>query len=792
MVVAIDGPAGAGKSTLAGLVSGRLGYLNLNSGNFYRAVTLRVLDDGADPDDPGLVVQAARGLDIRVDGDRYFVGGVDRTDDLHTDRVDRWVARHSAIPELRREINRRLRQIANDRDVVMEGRDITTVVFPDAEVKIYLDASIDARTERRLNQGTSRLDRDEIRKSLSERDHIDRNKPEGKLEIDSRALYLDSSVLTIDEVYEKVLSVIRIRSFTRSSMPAMTEKPANSPETSRTAPLQDELQEQYLKNLDELEEGQLVQGVVVELTADQVFVDVGYKSEGKVALSEFASPPKIGDTVQVVLLKKENRAGELIVSKQKADEKLFWKNLRTAFQDHQPIQGTISKVVKGGFEIALGFEVTAFNPISKIDVRRATEPETYLGMKTNFYIERLYSENRVNVILSRRGWMEEDAAKRKTEFFEKIKVGDDVDGIVKSFTSFGAFIDLGGFDGLLHINDMSWGHAVRPKDYVNKGDTIRVKVIKIDPAEQKINLSLKHFSDDPWQHFEEKYHVGDTVRGTVTKLADFGAFIEVEEGIEGLAHISEFSWVKRIKHPKEMLTPGDQVDVMILAYNLEQNRLSLGLKQVTQNPWDEVASKYPAGMRLTRKVVQITNAGAFIELEDGIDGFLPSEELSWTKKIKNPGSVLKEGEDIEVAVLESDPSNRNIILSVKELSEDPWISLKKAYPERSIIEGEVTNITDFGIFVRVQGGIEGLINKVNLADRPGHDEPEAPVGSDFKVGDIVKAMVIEVSPSRQKLTLSIRDYVRRQQREELKKYIHDEGSESTMTLGDFLKEKDTP
>jgi len=569
-------------------------------------------------------------------------------------------------------------------------------------------------------------------------------------------------------------------------MEVMIEQEHRTTESPTPNSIQEELQEYYLKNLDELEEGRLVDGKVVEIGPEHVFLDVGYKSEGKVSLSEFKTPPKIGDVVQVVLLKKENRAGEVIVSKQRADEKLFWKSLRNAFQEKLPVEGKITKAIKGGFEVDLGYGVVGFNPISKIDVQRVENPEEYVGLESKFLIERLYNENRVNIVLSRRAWMEMDIARRKAEFFEKTQIGDEVEGVVKSFTSFGAFIDLGGFDGLLHINDMSWGHVTRPKDYVKKGQTIRLKVVRLDKENQKINLSLKHFTEDPWVHFEDKYHVGDIVKGKVTKLADFGAFIELEEGIEGLAHISEFSWVKRIKHPKEVLKVGDEVETMILGYDIHEGRISLGLKQVYPNPWDTIHERFPVGMRIKRAVRKITNAGAFIELEEGIDGFLHVDDLSWTKKIKNPSSVLKEGEEIEVMILEVNPEERNIRLGVKQLSEDPWMSLKKAYPEKSVIEGVITNITDFGLFVKVQGDIEGLVNKMNVPTAPGETPEEAL--KKYNVGDTVKAVVLEINPHKNRLSLSLKEYVKKQQREELKKYIHEEEAEA-YTLGDFLKEK---
>ena len=410
MVIAIDGPAGVGKSTVARKVAELGGLSFLNSGNFYRAITWKAISEGVPLDDPGAIVGIAQAIDLRMEGDRLLVDGVERDAELHTDAVDRWVARHSALVPLRREVNRRLREVAKNRDVVMEGRDIATVVFPDAEVKVYLDATVEARALRRYRQGTSDLSLGEIAETIRQRDEIDRNKEEGSLRIAEGALHLDTSDLTIEEVCAKVLQIIpppRMKNTSRSQVNTMVENEQKSTEHP-SAPLQEELQEQYLKNLDDLVEGQLVDGTIVQVGPENVYLDVGYKSEGKIPLSEFQTVPKTGDVVQVVLMKKENRAGEVIVSKQKADEKLFWKRLRTAFQEHLPIEGKVAKTIKGGFEIALGFGITGFNPISKMDLQRVEDPEKYVGLESKFLVERIYNENRVNIILSRRNWLEEE------------------------------------------------------------------------------------------------------------------------------------------------------------------------------------------------------------------------------------------------------------------------------------------------------------------------------------------------------------------------------------------------
>jgi len=547
------------------------------------------------------------------------------------------------------------------------------------------------------------------------------------------------------------------------------------------------LREEYLQSLAQVSEGQMVPGQIVEVDSEYVYVDVGLKSEGKIPIEEFEEAPTIGETVYVILLNRESRRGEVVVSKQKADEKLFWKNLRIAFDQHEPVPGTISKRIKGGFEVDLGNGVTAFLPLSKTDVFRVTDTAEYVGLKSSFLLERLYHHSKVNIVVNRRQWLEQENSRRREEFFEKTQIGDDVEGVVKTFTSFGAFIDLGGFDGLLHINDMSWGHLNSPKEIISLGDEIRVKVIRLDPEEKKINLSLKHFSEDPWTHFEDKYQVGEVVKGKVTKLTDFGAFIEIEEGIEGLAHISELSWVKKIRHPKELLQVHDIVETKILSYDIQQSKLSLGLKQVLPNPWDDIDSRYPVGMRLKRRIKNITNFGAFLEIEEGIDGLLHLDDMSWTKRPKHPSALYNEGDEVDVMVIDIDKENQRIKLGVKQLTEDPWRSLAKAYPRGSVIEGEITSITDFGFFVKVQGEIEGLVNKSNLFD-PGTESIDD-VLERYKVGDTIKAVVTDVNVDRQKLALSIREYTRQIQQETMVQYIHDDSEEEKTTLADFIKDK---
>jgi small subunit ribosomal protein S1 len=799
VVIAIDGPAGSGKSTIARLLAEGLKFTYINSGNLYRALALGCLRRQISPADQAGALEYAKtaALDYQAardgSGDRVFLDGEDVTESLHTDEIDRLSAPLSAIVPIRHVVNDHIRHFAGALNIVVEGRDMTTVVFPQAEYRFFLDAGVESRAKRRFDQGVSQLSLEEIRRTIAERDEIDQNKAEGSLKIAPGAEYLDTSDLTISQVYDKLIEKIKIEGLTMAQMEVESGTgPMDEPEGLKPANpgdnIQTQLQEEYLKSLEQLEEGQLVDGSVIQVTPDQVFIDVGYKSEGKIPITEFTEIPKVGDTVSVILISKENKHGEVIVSKQKADTKIFWKNLRQAFQDHTAVEGIIEKQVKGGFDVNLGLGVRAFLPISQSDAQKVDKPEKFLGMKTQVYVERLYSDGKVNIVVNRRKWLEEEIDRKRKDFFENTLIGTDVTGTVKSFTSFGAFIDLGGFDGLLHINDMSWGHVTRPKDFVKKGQEIHLKVIRIDPVEKRINLSLKHFTDDPWVHFEDKYHVNDIVSGKVTKLTDFGAFIELEEGIEGLAHISEFSWVKKIQKPDELLKPNDMVECMILGYDLQAGRVSLGLKQVTANPWTDIDGKYPVGTRLTRKVVKITNAGAFIELEDGIDGFLHGDDISWTKKIKHPGSELEVGQEVEIMVIGLDRESRSIKLGIKQLSEDPWQSFSETYKPGMPVEGEISSVTDFGIFVKVPGGIEGLIHKTNLTENR-EDNPDEALKK-YHVGDKIKAVVLEIQADKQKVAFSIRDYQKKVQRDEISRYMAvEESDDSTFTLGDFLKSK---
>ncbi len=551
---------------------------------------------------------------------------------------------------------------------------------------------------------------------------------------------------------------------------------------------QNELMQDYLKSLDGIEDGKLVTGTVVQVNSEYVFVDVGYKSEGRIPSEEFDETPSVGDSVVVLVVSKEGKGGQLILSKRKADSKAKGDELKLAADEKTPVEGKFVKVINGGYEVSLGAEYSGFCPLSKADIIRTENPESLIGLTDYFIIEKFHSGNKLKSVVSRRDYLDKKIKENKEKFFSTVKIGDVVEGVAKSFTSFGAFIDLGGFDGLLHLNDMSWGHVSRPRDYVKKGEKIQLRLINIDPETKKINLSLKHMQQDPWTTFEDNFKVGDVVTAPVTKMTTFGVFIEIAPGIEGLAHISELSWTKRINNPKEILNIGDVVSCKILGYDLEKKRVSLGIKQLEANPWDSISERYPVGMVMSKPVVKVTNSGAFVNLEEGIDGFLHVDDISWTKKVKTVSSFCKEGDVIDVTVLKVEPENRRIRLGIKQMEDNPWANLKANYPKFSTITGTVSNVTEFGVFVKVVGDIEGLIPKFALVG-PDEEYTDA-VLKKYHEGDTVTAMIMDIVPQQQKLSLSIKEMIKKNQESEVEKYMSNAKDDDVITFADLIANRE--
>ena len=548
---------------------------------------------------------------------------------------------------------------------------------------------------------------------------------------------------------------------------------------------------QYLKSFAGIEDGQIVTGTVVQLNNEYVLVDVGYKSEGRIPVSEFIELPQIGDKVNVTIIKKEGAGGQVIVSKKRAEAKEKAETLKKAAEDKTPVLGKFTKVIKGGYEVDLGADYKGFCPLSKADVFRVEDPESLIGKTDYFIIDKFHGSSKMKSVVSRKEYLEKKIQENKDKFFQTVQIGDVVEGEVKSFTSFGAFIDLGGFDGLLHINDMSWGHVTRPKDYVKKGQVIQLRLINIDPETQKINLSLKHMEADPWTTFEQRYQVGDVITKPITKITAFGVFIEIEPGIEGLAHVSELSWTKKVTNPKELYNIGDVVSAQILGYDLDKKRVSLGIKQLLPNPWDTVAEEFPVGKVFQGKVAKLTNAGAYIELGNGIDGFLHIEDVAWNRKFNHMNQFCKAGDVIEVKVKSVDPENRRVRLTIKDISGNPWDNFRKSYPRNTNVTGTISSVTDFGVFVKLPGDIEGLVSKFNLGS-PDEDYSDSLLESyKARIGEPITVTVLDVNPQTQKINLSEKESIRKKQVSDYAQYMEgkEEDIDTYNPFAEILKDK---
>jgi small subunit ribosomal protein S1 len=547
----------------------------------------------------------------------------------------------------------------------------------------------------------------------------------------------------------------------------------------REDPQAETFKEEFIKDLSSFVEGKIVEGTVVAVSGDSVFVDIGYKSEGEISKGEFKEIPSPGDTIKVMIVRRENKEGKPILSKQKADDIVKWDRIMRLYKEGLPIEGVVSEVVKGGFSVDID-GVKAFLPVSQVSLRRIDKKEEYIGKELLFLIDRI--DGKQNVVLSHRKYLTEMRERQVKEFFSERSEGDFVEGVVKDIVSYGAFVDLGGIDGLLHNNDLSWAKVTDPKKYLEKGETIRCKILMMDEKNRKVALGIKQMVPDPWSSFEERYEKGKKYKGSVTKLTNFGAFVELEVGIEGLLHVSDLSWTKRVKHPKDVLKVGDAVETMVLDYNVDKKTVSLGLKQILPNPWDEVDIRYPVGSRIKPKVTQVTKFGIFLELEEGVVGLLHTNDMSWTKSVKEPTDHYTKGDKVEVVVLSIDKENRKIQLGLKQLKRNPWDDLQTRHPRGSVITGTVTGLTDFGVFVKVDEDIEGLIPLSKLS----HERVEDP-GTLYTVGDEVKATIIDIDEAKRKVTLSVREYLNHLDKKEMTKYIEDEdGKTASVTLGDLV------
>jgi small subunit ribosomal protein S1 len=559
----------------------------------------------------------------------------------------------------------------------------------------------------------------------------------------------------------------------------MTE-PSKSPSSSQT------FAELFESSVRHIKEGEVVRGRVLSVDEDNVQIDVGFKSEGLVPTWEFMDDDgtilvRAGDEVDVLVEESEDQAGRIVLSKEKADRLLVWEDISRAYKADQPVEGTIIARVKGGLAVDIG--VKAFLPGSQVDLRPVRNLESVVNQKFKFKIIK-FNKRRGNIVLSRRALLETERKKMRESTLGTLAPGQIVDGVVKNLTDYGAFVDLGGIDGLLHVTDMSWGRVNHPSELFQVGDEIKVKVLKFDPESERVSLGLKQIQPDPWIDASMRYPLGKRVKGKVVSLTDYGAFIELEPGVEGLIHVSEMSWTKRIKHPSKVLTVADDAEAVVLDVDERERKISLGMKQIEPNPWSVIEQTYPIGTRVSGVVRNITNFGVFVGLEEGIDGLVHVSDISWTEQIKHPSEKFKKGDTVEAVVLKIDKENEKFSLGIKQLQPNPWDEILKKYPAGSEVTGTVSSLADFGAFVKLEEGIEGLIYSSELSTER-VEKPEDVV----QPGQTLTALITRVDPLEQKISLSIRALSDREQREALKRVAQQQAASQTTTLGDLLAGK---
>lgn len=548
--------------------------------------------------------------------------------------------------------------------------------------------------------------------------------------------------------------------------------------------MDDNLMEMYEESFKRFAEGEVVTGRIISVDKDHVLVDIGYKSEGQIRIHEFRDEngvinAKPGDMVEVMVEWWDDENEVVILSKEKAAKVKVWDDIKKAHDNDEIIQGVILARVKGGFSVDVG--VQAFLPGSQADLRPIRNLDEMVGKTFNFKVLK-YNRKRSNIVLSRRALLEQERETKRTATLNTIHEGKILNGVVKNLTEYGVFVDLGGVDGLLHITDISWGRVKHPSELFKVGDEITVKVLNLDVEKERVSLGMKQLTQDPWISAVEKYPIGSRISGKVVSLTDYGAFVELEEGIEGLIHVSEMSWTRKVRHPSKIVSIGDVVEAVVLDIKPENRRISLGMKQIAPNPWDVISEKYPVGTTIEGKIKNITDFGIFIGIDEGIDGLVHISDISWTKRIKHPSEIYKKGDIIQAIVLDIEKDNERFSLGIKQLHPDPWKTVAQRYEVGKIITGTVTNLTDFGVFVELEEGIEGLVHVSEISK----EKIKTPVGK-FNVSDVITARVMNINSDERRIGLSIKRLEVEDEQALLTEYVNSM-KPAPSTFGELLKE----
>jgi small subunit ribosomal protein S1 len=801
-VIALDGPSGTGKSTTAKEVARALSITYLDTGAMYRALTYAALQAKILPENLLELLKLARTTQISFNEENLVcVNGICCAQEIRTPEVSGVVSLYCQDAEVRRILTEKQREIGSLSSCILDGRDIGTVVFPNAQFKFFMNADYRIRAERRALELASQgsiVSVDDVEKNLKERDYLDSTRAVAPLVKAEGAIEIDTTHLSIQQQVEHILHAVKGGAVYEWSQPITPEREKTMSNFihGTDADLQEMLaaeaafgmagvvtgaqsNDSYTSTMSGLEVGKVVQGYIRQISDVEVLVDVSFKSEGVVDRAEFKDLPSIsiGDAVDVFIEALEDSEGRLVLSKQRADFIRVWEKIREAFENNEIVKGRLVRRIKGGVVVDL-FGIEAFLPGSQIDLRQIPDINALIGLDFDLKVIKVNKARR-NIVVSRRVVLEEERSRLRGNVLDHLDKGQVRKGVVKNITDFGAFIDLGGVDGLLHITDMSYRRINHPSELVELGQELDVKVLDFNENKERISLGLKQMQEHPWHEASERYPEGMQVTGKVVSITDYGAFIELGDGIEGLIHVSEMSWTQHVKHPSKILTVGQDVSAVVLKVDVENEKISLGLKQLEIDPWENIETELPPGAKVTGEIRNLASFGAFVEIKEGVDGLIHVSDMSWTKKINHPSEVYGKNDKVECVVLAVDRDKRRISLSVKHLEEDPWENVETKYSIGLNVQGKIVRLLDRGVVLELEAGMEGFIPTSKLTI----DNIKVPSEA-FKIGEELPAVVIEVDHANRKLYLSTVDYFKTRDGADWQSYLANHKSNATSTLGE--------
>lgn len=778
-IVAVDGPAGSGKSTIAKLLANRIGYTYLDTGSLYRAVTHFLMTRGITGKDVGRIQKVLTELKIELNKDKVLVNGEDVTEKLRTKEVAQEVANFAKNADVRKLVRGIQQKIAEKEMIIVDGRDIGTDVFPDAFCKFFLDASPDVRAKRRLSdmkEDSAGKSVKEVEEELKARDFADRTRTISPLRIPVDALVIDTSGLSIDQVMEQMVTYYNKR-IHQVSDPSFSMQ---SEDSKLFMSALEGIEDKIKKNVS-LEPGTLLKAKIIRVTANDIQLDVGQKRDGAIPAEELAKLDRStlipGNVIDVYVINSRPSLPQILVSKLEADKRGSLITVKELFEKGELVPGKVKESVRGGYLIDL-MGAEAFCPLSEWDLRRGKEVAK--GFESKFHIIEFKSDQKL--IVSRRRYLEKHYAETRAGFFENHHEGDTVEGVVVSIADFGVFVELEeGVTAILRPKNAAWKRLEKLGDHFHRGDQVRGKIIHLDPENQKIEISKKDLEEDPLIVFSAEHPAGATVKGTVRHIESFGAFIEVAEGVEGLLHISEMSWTKRVDHPEEIIKIGDEVEVKILGIDIATRKVSLGLRQVMDNPWENLEQKYTEGTLVKAVVKSVLKNGIYLMVDGEYEGFIHVGDVSWTNDRTQVDTMFQEGQEIEAKVLSVNKKKKRIDLGLKQKTSNPWNDLIVNYGQGAVIQGKVARLTESGAVVEVGDGLEGFCHLSQLA-REKVEKPEDAV----KVGETYSFLIQLIDEAQKKISLSIREYYAREEKKEIEKYTSGNEAKSRITLGDLL------